>query len=109
MLQEPHRAIAVQKGIASQGVYVAWLWYGSPANRYRTRATRRFVAVEGVLVPDLDAFLAAVRNREDRSVVRLHMLDLEGTPEVVTLKLDLEYWPTREFRRGADGWRVVGE
>jgi S1-C subfamily serine protease len=109
VLQEPHRAIVVQKGIASQGVYVAWLWYGSPANRYQMRATRRILAVDGLLVPDLDAFLAAVRNREDRSVVRLHMLDLEGTPEVVTLKLDLEYWPTREFRRGADGWHVVGE
>lgn len=109
VLQEPHEAISVQKGIPSEGVYIAWLWYGSPANRYQVRATRRIVAVDGVPVPDLDAFLAAVRDREDRSVVRLHMLDLEGTPEVVTLKLDLAYWPTREFRRGADGWRVVGE
>ncbi len=107
LLQRPHRALAVEKGIPSDGVYVSWVWYGSPANRDGLRATRRIVAVDGVPTPDLDRFLAAVAGRGDRDPVRLRTLDLEGTPDVVTLKLDLEYWPLVEFRRGPQGWQQV--
>ncbi len=104
VLHEPHRALSMQKGIERTGVYVAWFWYGSPANRHRLRATSRIVAVDDVPTPDLDSFLAAVAGRADRSPVRLRTLDLEGTEEVVTLKLDLDYWPTAEFRRSDRGW-----
>jgi S1-C subfamily serine protease len=104
LLHEPHRALAAQKGVSREGVYVAWFWYGSPGNRYGLRATHRIVAVDGTPTPDLDAFLAAVGGRRDRQAVRLRTLDVEGIADVVTLKLDLEYWPTVEFRRGRDGW-----
>ena len=107
ILQAPHRAIAAQKGISREGVYVAWLWYGTPANLYGLRATRRIVAVDGAPVRDLDEFLAAVDGRGDRAAVRLRTVDLDGTPRVVALKLDLEYWPTVEFARGRDGWRRI--
>jgi S1-C subfamily serine protease len=107
LLQRPHRALATQKGIEPEGVYVAWFWYGSPANRSALPATSRIVAVDGVPTPDLDAFLAAVAGRPDRSAVRLRLLDLEGTPDVITLKLDLEYWPTVEFRRQGSDWERI--
>ena len=107
VLQAPHRAIAAQKGISRTGVYVAWLWFGSPANLYGLRATRRIVAVDGTPVRDLDEFLAAVEGRADRAAVRLRTQDLDGTPRVVALKLDLEYWPTVEFVRGENGWQRV--
>jgi hypothetical protein len=62
------------------------------------------VAVNGVPTPDLDAFEAAVEGVADRDFVRLRTRDLEGRVEVITLKLDLEYWPTVDLSRGRAGW-----
>jgi S1-C subfamily serine protease len=107
LLQAPHRAVAAQRGIVPAGVYVSWFWYGSPANRFGLRATRRIVAVDGTPTPDLDAFLAAVADRPDRGPVRLRTLHLDGKEEVITLKLDLQFWPTTELRRTAAGWQRI--
>jgi S1-C subfamily serine protease len=108
LLQPPHRALAIQRGVDLTGVYVAWTWFGAPASRYKLRATRRIVAVDGQPTPDLDAFLARVSSLE-RTSVRLKTIDLEGRVEVITLKLDPNYWPTVELRRSPEGWtRIVG-
>jgi S1-C subfamily serine protease len=107
LLQAPHRAVAAQRGIVPEGVYVSWLWYGSPANRFGLRAARRIVAVDGTPTPDLDAFLAAVADRPDRGSVRLRTIHIEGKTEVITLKLDLQFWPTVELRRGNAGWERI--
>ena len=100
----PHRALAAQRAIPGESVYVAWSWFGSPAHRYRLRATRRIAAVDGKPTPDLDAFIAAVSAKPDRGSVRLKTIDLEGKVEVITLRLDLRYWPTYELRRSDEGW-----
>ncbi len=107
VLQAPHLAIAEQVGIDPKGVYVAWVWYGSPANRYGLTASRLIVAVDGREVADLEGFLAAVADRPDRSSVRLRTLSLDARTEVITLKLDLEFWPTAELRRNDDGWERI--
>ncbi len=104
LLQTPHRALAAQRGLAPEGVYVARVWYGSPGDRYGLRATSRIVAVDGRSTPDLDAFLEVVREKGDRGAVRLKIRDLDGRPDVLTLKLDLEYWATYGLERGAEGW-----
>ena len=80
------------------------MWYGSPAERYRLGMGKRVLAVDGQPTPDLDAFIAAVRNKRDSESVRLEVRDLEDKPGVVTLELDLESWPTQELRFGPDGW-----
>ncbi len=104
ILQAPMRALATQRGIEPWGVYNARYWYGSPANRYDFSATRRVLAVNSVATPDLDAFEQAVADVPDRGSVRLQTVDLDGRVEVITLKLDLEYWPTQELVRGPEGW-----
>jgi len=104
VLQDPHPALAVEEGIRPAGVYVAWYPYGSPAHRDGLHATHRIVAADGEATPDLDAFLRAVAGRGDRESVRLQLLDLDGNPDLVAVELDLQYWPTVEFRREADGW-----
>ncbi len=103
-LQAPHRAISAQRGIAPEGVYVAYFEFGSPASRYGLVPGRRIVEVDGQVTPDIDAFLRQVSGRPDRSSLRIKLLTWNGAPEVITLKLDRHYWPSYELKRGVVGW-----
>jgi pro-apoptotic serine protease NMA111 len=104
-LQPPHRAIAAQRGIEPSGVFVAFHSFGSPASRNGLGAGRRIVGVDGKPTPDLDSFLAAVAGRADREPVRLRTMNWNNQVEIVTLKLDNQYWPAYELVLDADGWR----
>jgi S1-C subfamily serine protease len=103
-LQAPHRAISAQRGIAPEGVYVAYFEFGSPASRYGLVPGRRIVEVDGQSTPDIDAFLRQVSGRPDRSSLRIKLLTWNGAPEVITLKLDRHYWPSYELKRTVVGW-----
>jgi len=106
VLHEPHRAMAAQRGIPPEGVFIAYFSYGSPATRYQLWAGRRIVEVDGRPTPDLDAFIAAVSGRPDRSSLRLKTVSWNGAVDVTTVKLDQHYWPAYELERTADGgWR----
>ncbi|MEO0422782.1 MAG: trypsin-like peptidase domain-containing protein [Pseudomonadota bacterium] len=105
LLQAPHRALAAQRGIEPYGAYVAYFAYGSPASRHGLWAGRRVVEVDGEPIPDLDAFVAAVSGRRDRDSLRLKTVGWNGASDVITLNLDLKYWPAYELRRGPDGWQ----
>lgn len=105
LLHAPHLAIAEQQGITQTGVYVAYLWYGSPSDRYHLNSTERITEVDGLPTPDLSAFLAAVAGKRDRDSVRLQVVGLDGVVRVTTLKLDLQYWPTVELHRNGEGWQ----
>ena len=109
VLHQPHLEVASQRAIEPEGIYISWYWYGSPAARYGLRPTRRIVAVDGVETPDLDAFLAAIEGRPDRSSVRLKTINLDERIQVVTMKLDLRYWPTREFQYEGGEWVRVDD
>jgi S1-C subfamily serine protease len=104
LLQAPHHAALIQRGIPDEGVYISLYWYGSPASRSRLRAARRIVAADDRPTPDLDHFLAAVAGKPDRASVRLKTVDLDGKVDLLTLRLDLEYFPTYELRRTKSGW-----
>jgi len=105
LLQNPHRAMAAQRGVATNGVYVAYFSYGSPATRYGLWAGRRVVEVNEIATPNLQAFIGAVKDMKDRESVRLKTVAWNGTAEVITLKLDKQYWPAYEIRRKDNGWR----
>ena len=104
LLQTPHHAMAVQRGVEPTGVYVAYFNYGSPATRYGLWAGRRIVAVDEVETPDLGTFIDVVRGKQDRESVRLRTVTWNGAVQVITLKLDNQYWPAYEIRRTDDGW-----
>jgi len=105
LLQNPHRAMAAQRGIAPDGVYVAFFSYGSPATRYGLWAGRRVVAVDTIPTPNLQAFVEAVAGKQDQASVRLKTVTWNGAVEVITLKLDNQYWPAYEIRRTKNGWQ----
>ena len=105
LLQNPHRAMAAQRGVDTEGVYVAYFSYGSPSTRYGLWAGRRVVEVNETPTPDLQAFIDAVKGIKHRESVRLKTMTWNGTAEVITLKLDNQYWPAYEIRRMDDGWR----
>ncbi len=107
LLQDPHRAMAAQRGVDTEGVYVAYFSYGSPATRYGLWAGRRVVEVNDKPTPDLQAFIDAVRGIEHRESVRLKTVSWNDTVDVITLKLDNQYWPAYEIRRTDDGWRRI--
>jgi S1-C subfamily serine protease len=105
LLQNPHREMAAQRGIEPYGVYVAYYSYGSPATRYGLWAGRRVVEVDETPTPDLEAFIDVVTSKQDHASVRIKTVTWNGAVEVITLKLDNQYWPAYEIRRSADnGW-----
>ena len=105
LLQDPHRAMAAQRGIEPDGVYVAFFSYGSPATRYGLWAGRRLVEVDETPTPTLQAFVDAIAGKKDQASVRLKTVTWNGAVEVITLKLDNQYWPAYEIRRTDDGWQ----
>ena len=104
LLQNPHRAMAAQRAIDQTGVYIAFFNYGSPASRYGLWAGRRIVAVDGKEIPDLQTFIDVVSGKDDQSSVRIKTVTWNGAVEIVTLKLDNQYWPAYEIKRVDDGW-----
>jgi S1-C subfamily serine protease len=104
LLQHPPRELAQQRGLPREGVYVAETAHGSPSRRYGLGPTGRITAVDGRPTPDLDAFLAATAAKKNRESVRLRVESLHGKVRVLTLELDLNYWPTQELRRSDQGW-----
>jgi S1-C subfamily serine protease len=105
LIQDPHRAMAAQRGVSTDGVYVAYFSYGSPATRYGLWAGRRVLEVNDIPTPNLQTFIDVVRDIGHRESVRLKTMTWNETLEVITLKLDNQYWPTYELRRTDDGWR----
>jgi S1-C subfamily serine protease len=106
-LHAPHRAMAAQRGIEPDGVFIAFFMYGSPASRYKLWAGRRITEVDGIPVADLDAFIRAVQGRPDDASVRLKTVSWNGQVEITTLRLDQHYWPAYELRRTEAGWKRI--
>ncbi|KAK9816755.1 hypothetical protein WJX72_004724 [[Myrmecia] bisecta] len=111
-LQAPHRAVR-EMGFLPEpcnGVYVSRWHHGSPAHRYGLYALHWITQVNGIAVPDLDAFLGVAKMLQDKAFVRLKLIHLEtGKPKVLTLKQDLRYWPTWELRQDttAAAWKRI--
>ena len=105
LLQAPHRELAVQRGVSSGGVYVSFFNFGSPASRSGLFAGRRIIAVDGQPTPDLEAFVRVTANLGSKESVRLNTMSFNDVPEVITMKLDAQYWPSYELVRDGYVWR----
>uniref|UniRef100_A0A6M2EKT2 PDZ domain-containing protein n=1 Tax=Populus davidiana TaxID=266767 RepID=A0A6M2EKT2_9ROSI len=109
LVQDPHPAVRALGFLPGEGhgVYAAMCCRGSPADRYALGALRWIVQVNGKPTSDLDAFANVVKELGPDECVRVKTVDLDGKPQVQTLKQDLHYWPTWELRFDPDTatWR----
>jgi S1-C subfamily serine protease len=104
LLQKPHHAAAAQRGVPGDGLLVGFYNFGSPASRYGLSAGWRVIGVNGAATPDMETFIKAVQGMQDRESVRLAVKNWDGTGQIITLKLDLRYWPAYVVERTAQGW-----
>ncbi|GAB5366396.1 hypothetical protein AAMO2058_001140100 [Amorphochlora amoebiformis] len=102
-LQKPPFAVSHLCGIPDNGVYVSSFLKGSPSERYRLHSTHRIVEVDGKATPDLDTFLAGVKNKEHGTSIRMKVKSLTGHERMITLKLDTMYWPTERIEQNEAG------
>ena len=107
LIQNPHRAMAAQRGIETSGVYVAYFNYGSPSTRYGLWAGRRIIEVNGIKIPNLDSFIEIIKNIRHQESVRLKTVTWNDAEEVITLKIDNQYWPAYEIVRENNIWKRV--
>ncbi|MDE2197305.1 MAG: trypsin-like peptidase domain-containing protein, partial [Gammaproteobacteria bacterium] len=104
LLQKPQHAASAQRDIPPTGLLVGYYNFGSPASRYGLAPGLRIVAVDGRPTPDMDSFIAAVHDKHDGDVVRLTVRSADHMAQIITLKLDLRYWPTYEVLHTGRGW-----
>ncbi len=109
LIQEVPRGVRVQRGVADRGVYISLYWYGSPASRSKLRAARLITEIDSKPTPDLDAFLAAIAGRSSGDALRLKSLDIDGKAELITIRLDLDYFPTFELRLEKGTWHRIDD
>lgn len=105
LLQKPQHSAAAQHGVPPVGLLVDYYNFGAPASRYGLTPGQRIIAVDGRPTPDMDRFIAAVRREHEGQTVRLTVRTWDDMTEVITLRLDLRYWPTYEVMHTPQGWK----
>jgi len=107
LLQAPYREMSAQRSVEPYGVYISYFAYGSPASRYGLFAGRRIIEVDGIATPNLDRFLELAGNRPDGSPVRITTVTWNDSVDVLTLKLNQNYWPAYEIVYSDGDWRRI--
>jgi len=104
LIQEPYREISLQRGIKPEGVYVSYIFHGSPANRSDLSTLLRIVEFNGEAVDDLDNFVQLTKKYKDKKFIQLKVLDLINRESVISLKQNAYYWPGREIVKNNNEW-----
>ena len=107
VVHAPHHEVSAQSGRKMDGVYTAWMWYGSPASKFGIYATRRIVELDGVPITDMDSFFAAISKQTHGQSVRIKLETLDKKIRVKTMKIDLEFWAPRRLKWIDDTWKRV--
>ena len=111
-IQDSYRAVK-ERGFLpkNHGVYISRWHHGSPSHRYGMYALHWILEVNGKPTPDIDTFLKETENLPHQSFVRVKVKHLDDKTKVITLRLDLRFWPTWELtldhRTGSWSRRVL--
>ncbi len=104
LIQTPHRELSLQRGIEPTGVYVSYVFHGSPANRSNLSALLRIVEFNGERVENLQQFKQLTEKYKNEKFVQLKVLDLINRESVISLRQNLYYWPGRNIVKQAGEW-----
>ncbi|CAK7198717.1 hypothetical protein SEUCBS139899_001381 [Sporothrix eucalyptigena] len=110
VLHRPHHGVRQQISKLFSEVYVSARTRGSPSYQYGLAPTNFITHVNGKPTPDLDAFLAAVKEIPDNTYFRVKAVTFDSVPWVATMKKNEHYFPTVEWIKDKSepcGWRRV--
>ena len=104
LIQMPHRELSLQRGIKPKGVYVSYVFHGSPANRSGLSTLLRIVEFNGEVVESLQQFKQLTKKYKQDKFVQLKVLDLINRESVISLRQNSYYWPGREIAKKHGEW-----
>ncbi len=104
LVQTPHRELSLQRGTKPRGVYVSYVFRGSPANRSRISASLSIVEINAEEVKNLQQFKQLAKKYKNDEFVRIKVLDLLNRESVISLRQNTYYWPGREIVKEKTGW-----
>ena len=106
VLQDPHRGLAAQLGLAPQGVAVQQFNVGSPAHRsIHPLRCFQITRLNQYETPNLKAFVEALELIGNTNSVRVEGVTDKGVQVFGTVRLAPGQWPTNLLRHGANGWK----
>jgi len=105
LIQVPHRELALQRGLKPQGVYVSYVFHGSPANRSGLSAMLRIVEINGEKVETIDHFKGQIDKYKNDDFLQVKVLDLLSRESLISVKNIQYYWPDREIYRINNEWQ----
>ncbi|KAJ8653489.1 hypothetical protein O0I10_010817 [Lichtheimia ornata] len=92
-LQEPHKAVLQQSKRLPSRIYISARSKGSPAYMYGLVPTNWITHINSVRVVTLDDLIAAVKNIEDNTYVRVRCVTFDNVPIMLSVKMVNHYFP----------------
>ncbi len=109
LIQAPYRELSLQRGIKPQGVYVSYVFQGSPAKRSNLSSLLRIVEFNGETVENLEQFQRLTQKYKNDKFVQIKVLDLINRESVISLRQNAYYWPGRTIVHNKGDWSSYSE
>lgn len=105
IIQAPHFSVRQSMEKIPSEVFVTRKSAGGPANQYGIASNSFITHVNDKETPDLDSFVALVKDIPDNTYVKLRLVSFDNVPFATSIKINYHYFPTSELKRGPDGWK----
>ena len=90
---EPHKAVLQQSKILPSRIYISGVHHGSPARMYGFVSAWWITHINGLPVVTLDDLIAAVKNIQDGTYVRVRCVSFDNMPVMLSVKMVNHYFP----------------
>lgn len=97
MYTEPHKAVLQQSKKLPSRIYIQARSKGSPAYMYGLVPTYWITHINSKQVQTLDDLVAAVKDIEDNTYVRVRCVSFDNVPVMLSVKMVNHYFPLSEL------------